>query len=317
MSVRRGLVLGCGGTLGAAWTVGVLHVLQETLDWDPRSAEVIVGTSAGAEYGAMLAGGVGVDEMLAAQRGDAGAPDWLVEHLAGAPGLLPPVPLPVPTAPGLLLRAATGRAPLMTGLTGLLPRGRDRDERIRRLGERLAGPDGWVSHPALWLVAVDLADGGRTAFGRPDAPPASLADALCASWCVPGWYPPVKVGGRRYVDGGAASTASADLLIGAGLDEVIVIAPMASSVPVSATTVTGRLELVLRRAMSRRLDDEIDALRSSGTDVRRLDMNAADLAVAGGHFMDDRRRRDVLEQSITTHRELLGGGSPVATPAGA
>ena len=44
---RRGLVLGAGGVLGAAWTIGALTAVQDELGWDPREAEVLIGTSAG------------------------------------------------------------------------------------------------------------------------------------------------------------------------------------------------------------------------------------------------------------------------------
>jgi NTE family protein len=62
--LSRGLVIGCGGTLGAAWTVAVL-----------------VGTSAGAELVTMLGGGAGVDELLAMHLGGATHPA-LDGHLA-------------------------------------------------------------------------------------------------------------------------------------------------------------------------------------------------------------------------------------------
>ncbi|MFF5358238.1 hypothetical protein ACFY4I_02360 [Streptomyces scabiei] len=62
----RGLVLGCGGTLGTAWTTAALHSLQRATGWDPRDADVLVGTSAGAEVAALLGAGVGVEELLAA-----------------------------------------------------------------------------------------------------------------------------------------------------------------------------------------------------------------------------------------------------------
>ena len=43
--IRRGLVLGGGGTLGAAWMIGALCALQEERGFDPRTADMIVGTS--------------------------------------------------------------------------------------------------------------------------------------------------------------------------------------------------------------------------------------------------------------------------------
>ncbi|SMD25774.1 hypothetical protein [Kibdelosporangium aridum] len=45
----RALVIGCGGTLGFAWTAAVLDALHSQAEWDPRTADVLVGTSAGAD----------------------------------------------------------------------------------------------------------------------------------------------------------------------------------------------------------------------------------------------------------------------------
>ena len=55
---RRGLVLGCGGTLGAAWMLAHLVEVERALGWDARAADVIVGTSAGSELAMLLGAGV-------------------------------------------------------------------------------------------------------------------------------------------------------------------------------------------------------------------------------------------------------------------
>ena len=62
---RIGLVLGAGGITGFAYHSGVLSSLNRLTGWDPRTADVIVGTSAGSGFGAMLRGGVLVDEVIA------------------------------------------------------------------------------------------------------------------------------------------------------------------------------------------------------------------------------------------------------------
>src|ERR1700710_525679 len=66
---RRGLVLGAGGVLGAAWTVGALRALELSTGWDPRTAEVVVGTSAGSILAAFLSLGVSTEQMANHQRG--------------------------------------------------------------------------------------------------------------------------------------------------------------------------------------------------------------------------------------------------------
>ncbi|MEU6256290.1 patatin-like phospholipase family protein [Streptomyces sp. NPDC047043] len=300
----RGLVLGCGGTLGAAWTIGALHSLQQALRWDPRTAEVLVGTSAGAETAAMLGGGIGVEELLAAQSARPGARPELTAHFASPPRPIPPRPALFPGSPRLA-RGAWGRSvPALAGLSGLLPQGRGDTRWLTALADFLTPTGQWVAHPATWLVAADFDTGRRTVFGHPDTRHAPLRDALRASWAVPGWFPPVHIAGRRYADGGILSTASADLLLHSGLDEVYVVAPMSSSDP-GPRKGLGRAEALLRRVMTRTLDAECAALRGAGIRVVRIEPTAADLEVMGGNLMDGRRRPAVLETSLRTTRAVV------------
>ncbi|MFH0180277.1 patatin-like phospholipase family protein [Streptomyces cacaoi] len=300
----RGLVLGCGGTLGAAWTIGALHSLQEALRWDPRDADVLVGTSAGAEVAAMLGSGIGVRDLLAAQLASEDSRPELARHFGTPPRGIPPRPAALLGSPRLARRALGGALPALTGLSGLLPRGRGDAGRLAAAADFLA-PDGkWVAHPATWLVATDFDTGRRTPFGHPDTPPVALRDALRASWAVPGWFPPVPIGGRRYADGGIGSPTSADLLVPCGLDEVYVVAPMSSLNP-GRRSGLGRAEAVLRRVMTRILSAECAALSAAGTRVIRIEPTAADLAAMGGNFMDPRRRPAVLETSLRTTRATV------------
>ena len=65
---RRGLVLGGGGVLGAAWMVGALGALEDSLGIDVRDSEQIVGTSAGSVLAALIGAGVGVADLRARRR---------------------------------------------------------------------------------------------------------------------------------------------------------------------------------------------------------------------------------------------------------
>ncbi|WP_433606225.1 patatin-like phospholipase family protein [Prescottella agglutinans] len=295
--LSRGVVIGCGGTLGAAWTVAALVAVRDVLGWDPRDADVLIGTSAGAELVTMLGGGIGVDEILAMQLGESTHP-VLSRHLAGAPGRFPPLPRPRLGSPGLLRRGL----PTVTGLSGLLPEGGGDAGWLDRLAAGVTDTRGWVQHPETWLIAMDYATGERVAFGAQGAPNATLSQALRASWAIPGWMPPVEIGGRRFVDGGAASTASADLLAGRGLDEVIVLAPMASRGRIPGRGSAFFERTILRNWMSAGLDAEIAALGASGTRVVRIDATAEDLVVMGPNFMDGRRRLATLEHALRSTR---------------
>ena len=89
--------------LGAAWTTGALDALQREYGWDPREAEVLIGTSAGSVLAASLGCGVGVDELLDTQRGVAGS---RVQYDHDASPALPPLPR-------RLLRRALGAVKLL------------------------------------------------------------------------------------------------------------------------------------------------------------------------------------------------------------
>src|SRR5947199_31107 len=55
--MRVGLVLGAGGVTGGSWLTGALHALVEETGWDPGSADIVVGTSAGSVVGTIIAAG--------------------------------------------------------------------------------------------------------------------------------------------------------------------------------------------------------------------------------------------------------------------
>ncbi len=298
MPERRGLVIGCGGTLGFAWAAAALQAVERELGWDARTADVLVGTSAGAEHVALLGAGTSTAELVAGLAGETVEP-YLGEHLRRHPGRVPPLPRPGWPTRGLVAAGLRGRVDPTAALAGLLPRGRGDAGWLRDLGAHLTSADGWVAHPATWLVAADAATGERVAFGAPDAPSVTLGQAIAASWAIPGWFPPVSIAGRRFVDGGTVSTASADLVAPLDLDEVIVLAPMASREPAPATGLS-RAERLLRRRMTKGLDGELERLRAGGTRVVRIEPGPEDLAEMGPNFMDLRRRPAVLATAVRT-----------------
>jgi len=166
----------------------------------------------------------------------------------------------------------------------------------------------WAQDGRTWIVAVDYDLGHRVAFGRDGAPPAPLPEAVAASCSVPGWFRPTVIGERRYIDGGVRSTASADLLSGLGLDEVYVLAPMASQVTGPPHSTLERAERVVRKRMTAALEREIDLLRSEGVQVTLVTPGPEDLHAMGGNLMDPSRRQSVFETSLRTSAEAFGAG---------
>lgn len=307
--MTRGLVLGAGGVLGAAWTIGALVALRDADGWDPREADVLIGTSAGSVLAAALACGVGVDSLLNHQRGIVVEGDPRIEYDAdtGSGGALPPLPRPgIGSARGVL---NTARHPLrvtpMAALAAMLPQGRGSMAPVGQLVDGLLPGGGWAPHPQTWIVTMDYDAGRRVPFGRLGAPKAALRDAVMASCAIPGWYAPVTIGARRYVDGGACSPTSVDLVTRLGLDEVVVLSPMTSLDYDNPTSVAGRIERRFRRLVTKRLVGEVKKVAATGTKVTLLGPGAEDLAGIGANLMDPRRREAVLQTSLRTSAAAL------------
>ncbi|MGJ8669297.1 MAG: patatin-like phospholipase family protein [Oceanococcus sp.] len=314
--IKRALVLGCGGVAGGAWSIASLQALQNQLSWDPRTADLIVGTSVGAVLAAMLGAGVSVDQLIACQSGES-PNDCVWDHDHDSGGALPPRPALRMTSANLLMKALRGQLPAMIGLCGLVPRGRFDMTPFRALIDGLVTPGQWASRDGIWIMAVDTANGQRVAFGRDDAPECALNDAVCASYGVPAWCPPVSIAGREYFDGGVASPTSADLLCDSDVDEVIILAPMSSQHPDQPSSALEKVERRVRKMMTRRVDKEVSKLEQAGKRVIRLDPTAEDLQAIGYNMMDPRKRAQVFataQVSAPIQLQKALSASPLSDP---
>jgi NTE family protein len=312
--MRVGLVLGAGGVMGASWLVGALEALAAQTGWDPRDAEVIVGTSAGSVVGSMCADGLPVSAMSAVLRGDtAEITEIEALHHRSIPAdtgteyrlarALPPI------GPGSWRMALStlrhpGRHAPLAVLSGWLPRGVVRTDAIHRLVERLVR-DPWPDHPNYWAVACDYHSGRRTAFGREGAPIAHVADAVSASCAIPGFYHPVTIEGRRYIDGGVCSPSNLDLLRGRGLDLVLCLNPMSSRVRPTGHGPGDLVASLMRENSGRRLGHEARKLRAEGTEVLLVQPVAKDLEVMGVNLMARGRRAEMVDCARATTGEQL------------
>lgn len=307
--MRRGLVLGAGGVLGAAWTTGALSAVQEELDWDPREAEVLIGTSAGSVLASALSCGVSVGELVDHQNGK---PDRRIsfDPDTDSGGALPPLPRPFLGSPRGVLHSALHpwKTTPMGALAAVLPQGRGSSAPLGKLIDGLLPEGGWAPHPATWIVAMDYDSGRRVPFGRVGSPHAALREAVMASCAIPGWYQPVTVGKRRYVDGGVCSPTSVDLVATLRLDEVVVLSPMTSLSYDEPTAVAARIERRFRRLVTKRVVGELKKVAAAGTKVTFLGPTAEDLVIIGSNMMDPRRRGDVLASSLRTSAAALRSG---------
>jgi NTE family protein len=303
---RTGLVLGGGGIVGQAYHGAVLAGIEVATGWDPRDAEVVVGTSAGSASGAELRAGLSGADMAARRAGRPFSREGqeLLVALGPPPQVRPfDVEVDVDRA-----RAAFRRLALRTQLVrdsvppGVLTSvamspGRMSASWLTRQVEWLNGGTGWPGRD-FWCCAVDLDDGSRVVFGRPGEPPAEPGQAVAASCAIPGVFAPVEIHGRLYIDGGGWSPTNADVLADLGLDLVIVVSPM-SAVPGCALE---RRDFVVRRACRSLLMREIAAVRASGTPVVVVEPVEADLRAMGrliGIDVLDEGRCDAVVEQVT------------------
>jgi NTE family protein len=294
------LVLGGGGVLGEAWMNAVLAGIEEVTGFDARECEGYVGTSAGSIVAAALAGGMRPDARLGSlpEQPDESEPD---AASADAPGVAtrvlragvstaaaPLASLALPTiAPGgaLVRRLALSRLPEGKRSLGGMSR------QIDSLGARFDG--------RLLVAAVDIESGRRVMFGEPEAPEARVGEAVEASCAIPGYFRPVSIGGRRYVDGGAWSPTNMDR------------APAGRGTAVLCLNPTGAMTAgaspigLMSRSIAR---IEALTLERRGARVETVAPDEDSLEAIGPSLMNARRRGGVIAAGVAQGRRLATGG---------
>lgn len=304
---RRGIVLGGGGVLGGTWAIGALCALEQVHGFDATKADVIVGTSAGSLLSALLGCGVTPETLrdyyrgIPIEYGPLAGIDWNPGTATG--GARPAMPkVPAPGSLKLIGQSIRhpGQLPATAVLSGFLPSGSRSLDKVGGLVDSVNHGGQWALHPATWVVAMDYDSGKRVVFGRPGAPVAKLSDAVMASCAIPGWFSPVRIGDREYVDGGAISATSVDVVAHEQLDEVYVIAPMVSFEHDHPTGIGARLERLWRGQVTHRAVNEAEIVERTGARVRVLGPGAEDLAAIGANLMDAARIENVLEVSLRT-----------------
>jgi NTE family protein len=203
--MRIGLVLAAGGSVGVAYHGAVLATLEEVTAWDPRQADLVIGTSAGSITGSILRAGVPAGDLA---RISEGAPLSAEGERLAAVGR-PRRPRPTP-ADALAFRPVGDWAGVLHALThpfshprrGLLvaamPAGGIPTAMISE-GIDAVFEGKWPDRP-LWLCSYDLRAGRRVVFGRPGAPSTSAGQAVAASGAIPSDF------NRLSSEGGGMST---------------------------------------------------------------------------------------------------------------
>lgn len=193
-------MLGAGGTQGGFFIRAGLAALTERTGFVPAMSTTVVGTSVGA---------------LNAARID---PEPIDVNASVLESLRELAAHAAPSAPTMTDRVLAGPRQLIGRVVGrVVPAGSHTPDY-----PVAAGP----YHPGVRTVSCRRSDGSRriAVLARAAAPVAELY----ASAAIPGFAPPVLLGGVEHVDGAVWSTTNADLVATEDHDLLIVIAPMAS-----------------------------------------------------------------------------------------
>lgn len=270
---RTALVLGGGGITGIAWELGILAGLAEA-GVDLTDADVVVGTSAGSVVGAQVTNGLPLADLYAGQLEPPDAELGGRLSRIAALKLVPPYLLP---GSGRDKLARVGRVARASHEPGSI----DREGVIRSRLPVHAWPD-----RDLRITAVDAESGEFTVFTADSG--VDLVSAVAASCAVPTVWPPVKIGGRSYMDGGMRSTANVDVV--AGADRVVVLAPLPRAFS-KRTSIRAQLATVGAREWSVVVPDP-DALAAFGRNLldpaKRRAAAEAGLRQSGG-LVDEMR----------------------------
>ncbi|MCP9994092.1 patatin-like phospholipase family protein [Streptomyces albogriseolus] len=246
----KALVLGGGGPVGGAWLTGMLAGLTEAgVELD--AADVLIGTSAGAVFGARLRCGTPAAELYERQ-------------LSGADAVRLPV---TARRTARYLWAALGsrdpgRSVARLGRTALRARTGPESDVFDTVGRLLGEACDWPERE-LRVTAVDARTGEVEAFGAHSG--VTLLEAVAASCAVPVVWPPVTVAGRRWMDGGSRSTANLPLAQGSRRVLAVVPIPRAVGPHPSASEEAARLTEDGARVVL--LCPDEDARRAMGRDM--------------------------------------------------
>jgi NTE family protein len=216
---KRALVLAGGGLAGIAWETGVLRGIA---DKSPATAEallnadVLVGTSAGSAVAGQLISGLSLDELFERQTA------------ASSSEINPNVGIDEITELFVAAMAQGGTTAEKLARIGTIALSTETvSEAVRRdvIADRLPSHD-WPERE-LRISAIDTATGELVAFDPTSG--VSLVDAVAASCAVPGVWPPVTIGERRYMDGGVGS--SVNMILAADCDVAVALLPLGKSSP--------------------------------------------------------------------------------------
>jgi NTE family protein len=217
---KRALVLAGGGIAGIAWETGVLRGIADEAPDTARAlltTDIMVGTSAGSTVAAQIGSGLDIETLYARQMAPTSAeidPGVSIESI-----------IEVFSTAMAEAEGTTAQKLQRIGAIALSTPTVAEDVRRAVIEERLPSHE-WPDRD-LRVTAIDTATGELVSFDRTSG--VSLVDAVAASCAVPGVWPPVTIGPRRFMDGGVGS--SVNMAVAADCGAALVLVPSSRTSP--------------------------------------------------------------------------------------
>jgi NTE family protein len=265
---ERTLVLGGGGVAGIAWMNGVLAGLAEG-GADVTDADLLIGTSAGSNVAVQAASGLALSELYRRQADPTLQNRELIPEGVSVEKLMETF--------AEIFGGNEDPAKVRKGVGALALSTETVSEAERRaIIESRLPIHSWPDRKLI-LTVVEAETGEPRVFDR--ASGVDLVDAVAASSAVPGVWPPVTIGGTRYIDGGVRTSANADLA--AGSARILVIAPLPDPW----------------------LEQDVANLISGGSRVGVITPDEASLAAFGTNPLDPSTRTPAAEAGLAQGRK--------------
>lgn len=219
MTSTRALILAGGGLAGIGWETGVLRGIADEAPDTARAllaSDVLVGTSAGSTVAAQISSPLSLDELFERQIGDTSSEIGSGVDIDAVTALF----LAAVSEPGELSEKLRriGTIALQTPTVTEAAR--------RKVIEARLPSHSWPARD-LRITAIDTATGDLAVFTSSSG--VDLVDAVAASCAVPGTWPPVTIGGTRYMDGGVSS--SVHTAVASDCATAVVLVPASESAP--------------------------------------------------------------------------------------
>lgn len=206
---QQALVLAGGGLAGIAWETGVLLGISDEIPEAGQAlldSDVLLGTSAGSTVAAQIGSGLPLGELFARQ---VAAGETHEIHPGVSVEEVTDLFLNAMLTPGATDEQKLQKIGAVAAATDTVP------ESVRRsvIAHRLPSHE-WPQR-ALRVTAIDIATGELVVLDH--ASGVDLVDAVAASCAVPGAWPPVTLGDRRFMDGGVGSTVNISAVADCGV----------------------------------------------------------------------------------------------------